>query len=221
MGDWPHNIGLIPELSSAIADTGEQHRGPLVLGPVPAERAADPKSRAPLSPAESEFARELFERHRQSLYRYLNGLLPSREDASEILQETYLRLLRQPSFEHIRANSRAYLFQTATNLARDLFRSRASRGVQTEASTTGTALLDTPDWTNWPDLALEGEQVAAVIIRALEELDTQVRTALLLYRFRDLPHREIAVRMNLSVRTIERYIKDGLAHIGRRLKDMS
>src|SRR5688572_8438996 len=82
-------------------------------------------SRAPLSPAESEFARELFERHRLSLRRYLTGLVPTREDANEVLQETFLRLLRQPSFEQLRENARAYLFQTATNLARDLFRQRA------------------------------------------------------------------------------------------------
>ena len=221
MGDWPRDIGLIPELSSATADPGQPRRGPLILDPALAEGAAGSNSRVPLSAAESEFARELFERHRQSLYRYLNGLLPSREDASEILQETYLRLLRQPSFDHIRANARAYLFQTATNLARDLFRSRKSRGLHAEADTASTATLDTPDWTNWPDLALEGEQVAAVIVKALEELDIQVRTALLFYRFRDMSHREIAVRMNLSVRTIERYIKNGLTHIGRRLKAMS
>jgi len=200
MGDWPYDVGLTAP---------------------PAEGAASSKSRAPLSAAESEFARELFERHRQSLHRYLKGLLPSREDASEILQETYLRLLRQPSFDHIRANARAYLFQTATNLARDLFRSRASRSVHVEAGAPDLASSDTADWANWPDLALEGEQVVAVIIGALEELDIQVRTALLLHRFRDMPHREIAARMNVSVRTIERYIKEGLTHIGRRLKAVS
>ncbi len=221
MGDWPLDIGLIPELSSATADLEGNPRGQLVPEPPSAEGAASLNVRAPLSAAESEFARELFERHRQSLYRYLNGLLPSREDASEILQETYLRLLRQPSFEHIRANARAYLFQTATNLARDLFRSRTSRGVHAQADAADTAALNTADWTNWPDLALEGEQVAAVIIGALEELDIQVRAALLLYRFRNMPHREIAARMNVSVRTIERYIKEGLTHIGRRLKAVS
>src|SRR6185437_13116910 len=199
MGDWPYDVGLTAP---------------------PAEGAASSKSRAPLSAAESELARELFERHRQSLHRYLKGLLPSREDASEILQETYLRLLRQPSFDHIRANARAYLVQTATNLARDLFRSRASRSVHVEAGAPDLASSDTADWANWPDLALEGEQVVAVIIGALEELDIQVRTALLLHRFRDMPHREIAARMNVSVRTIERYIKEGLTHIGRRLKAM-
>lgn len=175
--------------------------------------------RAPLSPAESAFARELFELYRPSLYRYLVGLLPSKEDAREVLQETYLRLLRQRSFEHIRANARAYLFQIATNLARDLFRQRSHRaGLER-----GKILLetDTTDWTTWPDLELAGEQLARVIIAALEELDPTVREALLLYRFREMTHQEIATRLRLSTRSVERYINKGLAHVARRLKDVS
>ncbi|HEY2782422.1 MAG TPA: sigma-70 family RNA polymerase sigma factor [Steroidobacteraceae bacterium] len=178
----------------------------------------DSAGRQPLSHAEREFARELFEDHRLSLYRYLNGLLHSREEASEILQETYLRLLRQPSFEHIRSNARAYLFQTATNLARDLFRHRAVRGIDAEKRAHSLSSLHAQDWTNLPDLALEGDQVAYLIVDALKELSSCVREALLLYRFRDMTHREIAVRMGLSTRTVERYIKEGLEHIERRLE---
>jgi RNA polymerase sigma-70 factor (ECF subfamily) len=177
-----------------------------------------PGARTPLTPAESEFARELFELHRLALYRYLVGLLPSKDDAREVLQETYLRLLRQRSFEHIRANARAYLFQIATNLARDLFRQRTHR-----AGMARDALRhpDTTDWSRWPDLELTGEQLAQIIVAALEQLPGAMREALLLYRFRDMTHQEIAARMHLSTRTVERYIKDGLAHIARRLQEVS
>lgn len=177
--------------------------------------------RQPLTRAETEFAQELFERHQLSLYRYLKGLLHSQEEAKEILQETYLRLLRQPSFDHVRQNARAYLFQTATNLARDFFRQRSVRGLSAEAEAFAATGLNTPDWESWPELALEGDQLSVVIIGALDELGAEVREALLLHRFRGMTHREIAVCMNLSVRTIERYIKEGLAHIGRRLKAVS
>ena len=176
-------------------------------------------SRQPLTRTEMEFARELFELHRLSLYRYLKGLLASREDASEILQETYLRLLRQPSFEPLRRNARAYLFQTATNLARDFFRRRAMKGMDAEAQIFSASGLDSPDWSSWPELALEGELIGRVIVSALKELQPAVRAALLLKRFRDLTHGQIALQMNVSERTVERYIKEGLAHIADRLKE--
>ncbi len=174
--------------------------------------------RDPLTQAESEFARELFERHRLSLYRYLSGLLHSREEAREIVQETYLRLLRQPSFEHLRQNARAYIFQTATNLARDLFRQRAAKGIDTEMEVFAASGLDTPDWMSWPELALEAEQLNALIIAALKQLERPVRSALLLHRFRGLTHAAIARRLGVSERTIERYIKEGLNAIAKQLE---
>lgn len=183
------------------------------------EGAASPaRLRAPLSRAETEFARELFERHQLSLYRYLRGLLASTEDAKEVLQETYLRLLRQPSFERLRANARAYLFQTATNLARDLFRRRSAKSLDVEAEMFAASGLDSPNWASWPEFALEGEQAGQIIIAALEELDTKVRAALLLSRYGDLAQAEIASRLGVSERTVERYIKEGLARIASRLE---
>ena len=185
----------------------------------PANAAPDSsRSRDPLSPGEAAFAKELFERHQLSLYRYLTRLLHSREEAQEILQETYLRILRQPTFDHVRANARAYLFQTATNLARDLFRQKALRGIEAERELFCASALDTPHWESRPDLALEAEQAGHVIVRVLKELDPQVRSALLLHRFRGLKHQEISAWLGVSERTVERYIKEGLTRIAARLK---
>lgn len=174
--------------------------------------------REPLSAAESEFARELFERHRLALYRYLSGLLHSREEAREILQETYSRLLRQPSFDHVRQNARAYLFQTATNLARDFFRQRALKGPHAELTALAAGSLESQDWASGPEFALEAEQVAALIVSVLNELEQPVRTALLLHRFRDMTYGQIGRQLGVSERTIERYIKAGLDAIVSRLK---
>jgi RNA polymerase sigma-70 factor (ECF subfamily) len=176
------------------------------------------RAREPLSPVESAFARELFERYQLSLYRYLTRLLHSREEAQEILQETYLRILRQPTFEHVRANARAYLFQTATNLARDLFRQKALRGIESERALFSAGGLDSPDWDSWPELALEAEQAGRAIVDVLQELDPPVRSALLLHRFRGLKQQQIAEWLGVSERTVERYIKEGLTRIAARLK---
>ena len=175
-------------------------------------------ARTALTPAEAEFVRELFELHRLALYRYLKHVLVSREDALEVLQETYLRVMRQPSFEHVRENARAYLFATATNLANNCFRQRSQKSFDAEAEAFEAAGLASPQWGSWPEIALQGEQTESIIIRALKELPAPTRTALLQHRFRDLTHREIAFRLGVSERTVERYIKDGLSHIANRLE---
>jgi len=180
----------------------------------------DVELRMPLTAAEAELVRELFEMHRLSIYRYLHRILNSREDASEILQETYLRFLRQPDLERVRVNARAYLFQTATNLARDLFRRRVMKGAAAEAEAFMAAGLESPDWNSWPELALDARQLSQVLLQALRALDPPVRHAVLLHRFRNLTHAQIAARMQLSERTIERYIKDGLRRIRERMDEL-
>ena len=77
--------------------------------------------------------------------------------------------------------------------------------------------LGAPQWSGWPEMALQGEQTQSIVVDALTELPPAVRTALLLHRFQDLTHREIALRLGVSERTIERYVKDGLSHIASRL----
>jgi RNA polymerase sigma factor (sigma-70 family) len=191
--------------------------------PVPNRSAAGASagtssSREPLTPVEAQFARDLFERHQFQLYQYLKGLLRSQDEAKEILQETYLRILRQPSFEHIRENARAYLYKTATNLARDFFRLKAARGLDAARDAFSASGLDSPHWESWPEFALEGEQVGVLILKALENMETPVRTALLLHRFRDFTHQQIAVWLGVSERTVERYVKEGLSRIAAQLE---
>jgi RNA polymerase sigma factor (sigma-70 family) len=129
-----------------------------------------------------------------------------------------LRFLRQPSFDRLRDNARAYLFQIATNLARDFFRQTSQQRSLARMAFIDQQGLVAPDWTSWPEMSLQGKQVAAVIISALRDLDPQVRTALLLHRYQELTHRQIATRMGVSERTIERYVKQALTHIDQRLK---
>jgi DNA-directed RNA polymerase specialized sigma24 family protein len=69
----------------------------------------------------------LFQKYRSSLFRYLTGLVTSPDDAAELVQESYARLLQHEDVTQLEAVSRTYLFQIATNLARDHYRRRATR----------------------------------------------------------------------------------------------
>jgi len=67
-------------------------------------------------------------------------------------------------------------------------------------------------------LALEGEQAGLVILRTLRSMEPAVRSALLLRRFRDMTHEQIAAKMGVSERTVKRYVREGLAAISAELK---
>src|SRR5688500_1079905 len=74
------------------------------------------------------FVTGVFVRFQRSLLRYLRDLLVRREDAEDVAQETYVRLVRAGSIEQSELHIRAFMFKAATNLAYDRFRQRRSRG---------------------------------------------------------------------------------------------
>ncbi len=57
------------------------------------------------------------------LLRFIRGQKVDREEAREILQETYCRLQQVPQIDAIQSHS-GYLFRTAINLTRDRKRQR-------------------------------------------------------------------------------------------------
>lgn len=66
----------------------------------------------------------LYEDDATALVRYLAKLTGDREVASDLMQETFIRAIRaNPAFPDVRSE-RAWLFRTATNLARNELRRR-------------------------------------------------------------------------------------------------
>ena len=84
----------------------------------------------------------VFVRFQRSLLRYLRDLLARREDAEDVAQETYVRLVRAGSLEQSELHIRAFMFRAATNLAYDRFRQRRARGPARRRRARGVARRD-------------------------------------------------------------------------------
>src|SRR5690242_9674290 len=96
---------------ASLEDSGARSRSP---GPQAAPRNADTERLVePLAEPGRLFLATLFHKYRGSLYRYLSGLVSSPEDAAELVQESYTRLLEHENVAQLEAVSRSYLFQIA------------------------------------------------------------------------------------------------------------
>jgi RNA polymerase sigma-70 factor (ECF subfamily) len=67
---------------------------------------------------------ELFQEHAPLVYRTAYGVTASHEDAEDVLQNLFLRLLRRDLPPEVRRNPKAYLYRAAVNLALDTVRLR-------------------------------------------------------------------------------------------------
>jgi RNA polymerase sigma-70 factor (ECF subfamily) len=67
----------------------------------------------------SEAAQALFDQHGEAIYRFAAVLVKQHQDAEDVVQETFLKLLRHLETGGDTTNVRGWLFTVAANAARD------------------------------------------------------------------------------------------------------
>lgn len=150
------------------------------------------------------YVEQLYNRYRGSLYRYILGILPgAQHEASEIMQETYVRLLRQDNLKKIEENARAYLFTIATNLVRDAIRMKVNRH-QAFHVEFDEEFFESEEAS--PVSALNWDKSISKLKEALVELPPLTRKIFLLSRFEEMSYSEIAKSLCISTRTVERHM---------------
>jgi len=144
----------------------------------------------------------------------LAARLGSQDLASEALHETWLRLTDGSELAPI-ANPDAYLFRAALNSASKL--SAAERRVL--GSVEIDALLDVADDAPGPErIAIARSEIAA-LRKVLAKLSRRQREIFLESYTGDVGHAELAVRYDVSVRTIQSELREALLHVARTLME--
>jgi len=148
----------------------------------------------------------LFREHNESLLRFLTTRLRSPQDAREVAQEAYVRLLSLDE-PHAVSYLRAFLFRTAANLAVDRLRRNEVR----------VRAVDTPLFGEFADIRTPERQVAGA--QAVERLSRLVsampagpRRAFVLSRIHGLSTTEIAREMKVSERAVRMYVLRALLY---------
>ena len=159
----------------------------------------------------------LFADSREALQRYIRRFVGSTETAKEIVQEAFLRTYRQGESVH---TLRAFLFSTARNLAANEYRHQRTveRNAQGEMAASGVESGD----------PLEAEILRdernRLIQEAIDRLPLQCRAAFTLRVFHQCCYKEIAERLGISVKTVEKHIARGLkdthSYLHRRYEPM-
>ncbi len=129
-----------------------------------------------------------------------------RAQAEDIVQDVWLNLRERGDPESWR-EPRAVLFRTAANLGTDAYR-REVHGQRLFCGDgeLGAAPSPLPD----PQLEAETADQLQQLLKALEQLPEQCRESLLLNRLDGLTHAQIASRLGISTKTVQRHIERAL-----------
>jgi RNA polymerase sigma-70 factor (ECF subfamily) len=156
-------------------------------------------------------AGQLFLKHSDQLERYLRKRLSSHDDAQELAQEAFLRLLRMNRDGYVR-HPQAYLYRIARNLVHELYSGTA---VDPLANAGDLETLQAVDLT--PDEIVDQARKLKAIEKALAELPPKCQAVVLLSWQRGLTQQKIADHLHLSRSMVQKYLAKGLAHCRKRL----
>lgn len=144
--------------------------------------------------------------------RHVHGLVAS--DVDDLVQDAYARLWTV-DFRRI-ANGRSYLFAVIRNLL--LEQSRRARIVPMERIGEVEALR-IPSEEPGPDRRVSARQELDRLERVVARLPKRCRRAFELQKFQGFSQREIASRMSITEKTVERHLALALSRVTEALKE--
>ena len=153
------------------------------------------------------------EAHYEELLRFVRRRLGSSVIAAEIAQETWIRAAAVQGAPP--DNPRAYLYRMAGNLALDRVRSEQ---VRTRASVDVAWADEVACPAPGPEQVLAAREELAILTEAVRELPDKCRAVFLLYRGHGLTMRQIAARLEISEKTVEKHIARAMLHLRARLR---
>jgi RNA polymerase sigma factor (sigma-70 family) len=129
-----------------------------------------------------------------------------REEASDLVQEAFTRMLRTGAFERVE-NPRAYLFRAARNLVIE----RARRGKRKESG-----LFPFDEGRDAPagpeqELAIEASDLRRGLRRAILAMPRRTRRIFLMHRLRRQTYREIAEEIGIREQGVEYHMMRALS----------
>lgn len=184
--------------------------------------ALDRADMARLAAGHDPALNDLMERHATPVFHFLCRMLGNEEDASDLAQETFVRVFR--ARESFRTSERfsTWLYTIAANLARNQFRWRARHpniSLEAETDSTGDSLSTTlPSSKPNPSEAAHASERAAAVRAAVKALPDEMREAIVLCEWEELSMVEAATVAGTTPKAIESRLYRARQTLRERLK---
>lgn len=141
---------------------------------------------------------EVYRLHAKELTEYATTLVGP-FDAADVVTDACLRAFHSKGWASV-DNRRAYLYRTVLSVANDHHRSTLSRRIREMKAA--------------PREQVQPVEVDFDVLRAVERLSVQQRSAVYLTYWADLTPDEVALRMGVSTGTVKRHLARGRKRLG-------
>jgi len=157
---------------------------------------------------------ELAERYKVRLFNFIYRVLPEKEEAEDILQETFLRAYRERKRFDQRFCFSTWIYTIALNLARSEYRRRKRWKMVRLGTSRNEGELELPDEKS------RQEGFMPFIEKAVETLPPEYREAFVLRDVNRLPYEDIAQILSVPVGTVKSRINRARLLMRERLEPL-
>jgi RNA polymerase sigma-70 factor (ECF subfamily) len=155
---------------------------------------------------------DLLQRYEKEIYRFARRMTGDREDAADVLQETFLRAFKSFPKLPSDANHRAWLYRVAGRLSLNLARSKKVRqAVPIEEA------LHLPERNGDLESLVETRRLARALSATVRNLSSRQRIALLQRKFEGLSYGDIALTLRCSEESARAHVYQAMEKIRRKL----
>jgi RNA polymerase sigma-70 factor (ECF subfamily) len=168
--------------------------------------------------------KELFDANVSLVYNVCFRMLNNRHDAEDVTQDVFFEAYRSLGRFRFESKLSTWLYRIAVNRSLNQRRRKKleqwsspdfERDDETDAGGSLPAATD-----DGPDAALEKRDTERFVQQAINSLPDQQRTALVLSRYEELSHVEIAAIMDVTVASVESRLHRAKQALARKLRPL-
>jgi RNA polymerase sigma-70 factor (ECF subfamily) len=151
--------------------------------------------------------RQIFDYYFKTVRNFVNNHIKEAAQAEDITQNIFIRLWENKSRIDINKSFDGYIFTIAYRMVVDHYR-QARTAI---SSRSGEKLHEAIPSTSYSDELLNLHQLESMYMKALQTLPLKRKEIFLLSRHKGLSNKEIAERLNISVKTVENQMTSALS----------
>jgi RNA polymerase sigma-70 factor (ECF subfamily) len=161
----------------------------------------------------------LVRRYKDQLLNYVYRFVGNRNDAEDLVQETFLRVYKNKHYYKEIAKFSTWIYTIAGNLAKTELRRRKRRRLFSVSNFVNEERdFDIPDTDNNPESAVDGSLKDDIIQKAIEKLPAKFKEVILLRDVQGFAYEEISQILSIPLGTVKSRVNRGRLKLQEDLK---
>jgi RNA polymerase sigma-70 factor (ECF subfamily) len=160
----------------------------------------------------TEAFEELVRRYERKVYNITYRLMGNEQDASEALQDAFLRAYRFIDKFQFKSSFFTWLYRIATNVSLSRLRRREkveTVSIDQPVNEAGDLPFEIPDVKYGPEKLMQQRELRAALQKAVDELAEDYRSVVVLRDLEGLTNEEVSKVLNLSVAAVKSRLHRG------------